>query len=468
MHDFSRPVADPDYKDDASTDHLRHHMDLVKVRCPRFAVAANSTHFAALYNVVTDLLLHRDPAYRDHVKRLETMLFSYDFSDPSALACIVADLQGRIRHAKDLHTQYRLNFEHLNQKGRLDFLSLKAEAVEMVRELLLINEAITTSQDQSGKDKDKKSALRFEAHANDIAWNMMGDTPGELLAKLALKGASFTWLNKADNSAANTFSLVDLQALNVRPNAVFTEIVSKHSKTSDHPMAKDGRFLNAIWSVLAPVGGISIIDQFEFSLHPVKVQLEIKVGREIMDYVFGSARRKEKESEEKEKKRKEEEAAAAVTRCPPYVETKKKKKNPFARLKGGNGGSGESSEDSKDLVKKNGAKSSSKSGTPDSRPSTPDHRKTAEPEGSDEENGQTAVSNKEAEEMRSRASANFTFVYVKLAETTFCLSYKGEKQKSITDVYDLVFRAPMLEYRNRTWAYVDLANNFKRGEYLVA
>lgn len=404
------------------------------------------------------------------------MLFSYDFSDPAGLSCVVADLQNRIRHAGQLITQYQLNFEHLNDQGRLDFLSIKAEALELVRELSLIHEAIATSQDQAGKDKDKKSALRLEAHAQDIAWNMMGDTPGELLAKLALKGASFTWLSKVDNSTANTFSLIDLQALNVRPDAIFTEIVTKHNKVADHPMVKEGRFLNAMWSVMAPVGGIAIIDQFEFSLHPVKIQLEIKVGRQIMDYIFGSARRKEKEMEEKKKKEEEDEAAAALNRCPPYSETKKKKRkkaNPFARLKAGHNDARDHSDDSnksgsssngKDKDKPSSSTSRPRTSESRSRPSTSDSRKQVESEDSEDENSQMAITNKEAEEMRNRAAASSTFVYVKIAETTFCLSYKGEKKKSITDVYDLVFRGPTLEYRNRTWGYVDLANNFKRGK----
>jgi hypothetical protein len=68
---------------------------------------------------------------------------------------------------------------------------------DMLDELNLIMEAIATSEEHSsGSDKDKKSALRVEAVAQDITWSMMGADEGELLAKLSVKGASFTWLNK--------------------------------------------------------------------------------------------------------------------------------------------------------------------------------------------------------------------------------------------------------------------------------
>ncbi|MCO5556532.1 hypothetical protein L7F22_010081 [Adiantum nelumboides] len=235
LHDPSRPVAADLETQDPAIDHLRHHMDLIRVRCPRYSVLANSEHFASIYNVVTDLLLYRDPAYREHAKRLETMMLSYDMTDHAVLAEVVSALQVRIRHARELHLQYQLHFDHLNEQGRMDFLSLKAELKDMIDELTLIMEGITAADDNnSGSDKEKKSALRIEAQAQDIAWNMMGDKEGELLAKLSIKGASFTWLNKADNSAANTLSIADLNAVNVHPDAVFTEIITKYNNV-DHP-----------------------------------------------------------------------------------------------------------------------------------------------------------------------------------------------------------------------------------------
>ncbi|MCO5566324.1 hypothetical protein L7F22_020001 [Adiantum nelumboides] len=298
LHDASRPVVADEGSNDATIDHLRHSMDLVRLRCPNFAILANSEHFGAIYNVVTNLLLYRDPAYREHAKKLEMMMFSYDLSDHLSLAAVVQALQIRIRHAKELHIQYQLHLQHLNEQGRFDFLSLKAELKEMIDELNLILEAIKVEDNQSGSDRDKKSALRVEALANDIAWNMMGQEEGELLAKLTIKGASFTWLNKADNSAANTLSITDLNAVNVRPQCCFHEIITKYNKVENHPMKKKGMLLNAMWSLLAPVGGIAIMDHLEVNLHPIRLQLEMKIGRQLEDYIFEVRREREKKDRE--------------------------------------------------------------------------------------------------------------------------------------------------------------------------
>ncbi|KAJ1023449.1 hypothetical protein NDA16_003066 [Ustilago loliicola] len=398
LSDSSRSVAT--FRNDGKPvqDHLHHHMDMIVLNCPRFSVSANGEHFAALYNVVTDLILYRDPAHRDHAKRLEEMMFSYDFTDVSGLADIVTALQVRIREAGSLVEQYQAVSDRLNDRGRADYIALLGEAMELIEELNLIMDAITTSQDsKGGADREKKSALRFMTQAQEVAWNMIGDEAGQLVAKLALRGISFSWLNKADNSAANTLSIQDLQALSVDPNAMFAEIITKHTRAQDHPMAREGRFLDAMWSVLPPVGGISIVDMFEFNLHPVKIQIELMVG--------------------------------------PTARTSLK----------------------------------SRPGTPGSN-STKDSSNSPNNNHSDNHRrgDQFAIAQRNAAEMRSRASAYRTFVYVKISETIFCLSYKGEKQKSITDLYDLVFRTPNFEYHNSTFGYVDLAESFKKDVFKAA
>ncbi len=46
----------------------------------------------------------------------------------------------------------------------------------------------------------------------------------------------------------------------------------------------------AHWIILPPVGGISIYETFEVSLHPLKVQIDAKLGRRIMEYLWPDRR----------------------------------------------------------------------------------------------------------------------------------------------------------------------------------
>lgn len=46
--------------------------------------------------------------------------------------------------------------------------------------------------------------------------------------------------------------------------------------------------MTADWIILPPVGGISIYEAFELNLHPLKLQIDAKVGQLIMEYVWPS------------------------------------------------------------------------------------------------------------------------------------------------------------------------------------
>lgn len=43
-------------------------------------------------------------------------------------------------------------------------------------------------------------------------------------------------------------------------------------------------FVEAQWSVLAPVGGISIYDHFKVELHPIRLAVETRLGNKLADY----------------------------------------------------------------------------------------------------------------------------------------------------------------------------------------
>lgn len=61
-------------------------------------------------------------------------------------------------------------------------------------------------------------------------------------------------------------------------------------------MLQRGIFVLSNWSVLPPVGGITIYESFELSLHPLRLQIDAKVGRRIMEYVYPSRKNRRRKS----------------------------------------------------------------------------------------------------------------------------------------------------------------------------
>lgn len=52
-------------------------------------------------------------------------------------------------------------------------------------------------------------------------------------------------------------------------------------------------FLMADWTVLPAVGGITIYERFEVTLHPMRLQIDTRIGRRIMEYVWPARRERQ-------------------------------------------------------------------------------------------------------------------------------------------------------------------------------
>ncbi|KAL5508278.1 FMP27 [Sanghuangporus vaninii] len=275
---------------DQSNEHLQHQTDLIRVHVPRFTVSANSKNFESIADVITTLLLRSDAVHKTHLSKVDTLLFSYDFTDLSAVADVVENIQSRLRRAAEHEHDLESMALTDDNKGCSDLMKMKAHIFLLSEELNLIFEAINLAQQKADdKHSDTKMALKVNTSAREISWGMV-DSTGEMIAKLAVKGFEHIWLNRQDGSTVNNLLIVDLQAFDGSRDAEWPEILTKYSEPASHPLVKRGIFMEADWTVLAPVGGITIFERFILDLHPIRLQLEARVGKRIMEYVWPARR----------------------------------------------------------------------------------------------------------------------------------------------------------------------------------
>ncbi|KIJ70055.1 hypothetical protein HYDPIDRAFT_121417 [Hydnomerulius pinastri MD-312] len=269
--------------------HLHNETDLIQVHVPRFTVSANDRHFQSISSIITHLILFSDVAHTARLEKLETLLFAYDFTDLNSAANVVSDLQSRLRSALETHNDVRRQVRDDRSQTKLEILKLKAHIFLLVEELNLIFDAIRLAQNRIDDRTDQKSALLLQASSSEISWKML-DEHRDLLAKLAVRNIDFSWLSKQDSSTVNSLTVGDLQAFDGSPDAVWSEIVSKYEEPSNHPLFKRDLFLDADWTILAPVGGISIYEKFQLNFHPIRLQLDARLGQRIMEYVWPARR----------------------------------------------------------------------------------------------------------------------------------------------------------------------------------
>ncbi|KAM0751839.1 hypothetical protein T439DRAFT_325030 [Meredithblackwellia eburnea MCA 4105] len=440
--------------------HFHSGTDRVFVECSHFSVSANPNHFAAIYNVVTDLLLYSDPLQNLRNKKLEELAFTHDFSNLSTVSHTVADLQKRIRALHETAQLYQVHLDELDDDGRLELFGTRFDLTSLSNELNTFLQALSRAQSFSGASASasKSSAgIHFEARANELVWHMR-DKEENHFAKLSVHHVSFSWISKQDSSIANRLIIGDLRALNVCPDQIFAEIIAKHDRISDHELAKIDTFAAILWNSLAPVGGISIIEQFELHLHPVRLQIEHKIGQKFKDYVFEN--------------RKGENGKIAESKSSPTLASLSS--NGFNK-------STESLSLSSRSVHSVPMTNRPRSMLGDSLATTPNRSTVAL---SSSASSQTDVSSSrlrkvastdalrstevveeglDAEEMRNRASLYKTFMLVDFLPTVLYLSYHSEKDdhSRLPDIYNLTYRTPTMQYRSKTYSYLDLLDQLK-------
>lgn len=198
-------------------------------------MAASSANFAAIYNVITNLLLYSDPAQKQHNEALEKFVYLFDFRDKHSAANVVSKLQHRIRQLRQVAESYDLNIDRLTEDEKLSLLSIKSQLFMLSREMNLIFESIARAQATRTTNVEGNDvfAVRVDAISSDLSWNIL-DEHSMLLVKLSIRGTQYSWISRNDGSKSNNLTVDDMQALDASPNAVFPEMLVKLEQPGNH------------------------------------------------------------------------------------------------------------------------------------------------------------------------------------------------------------------------------------------
>ncbi|KAJ7764981.1 golgi-body localization protein domain-containing protein [Mycena maculata] len=453
-----------------SHNHLHDQTDLIQVNIPQFTVTANDEHFQIISNIVAKLVLFSDAAHKTRVNKLETLLFTYDFNDLASVANVVTGLQTSLRDA--IETELMADISHLTvEAAKLEMLKLKAHKMLLSEELSGLFDCINLAQDQRENQSEPKSALLLHTSSSEISWRMLDDQR-EMLAKLVVQNIDFFWLSRQDSSTVNNLTVGNLQAFDGSRDARWAEILSKYDEPANHPLLKKGLFVLANWSVLAPVGGITIYESFELNFHPMRLQVDAKVGRRIMEYVWPARRNRKRLTDDETPGSLDNSAEgtpmsrgsldsprsqafkkgtlAALTLAPPM---KLSSSRSFTDLRSAQSLAPPSAPHLHRTRSTDGLRQATLPSTP---PGDRPPRKKSRADSSNKISQWAAKKAGDAAEMKTRSSQK-SFVLVRITSLNLLLSIMKEESFVCRDAH---IRTRDLEYRNQTWSFEELVDQF--------
>ncbi|WFD21175.1 hypothetical protein MCAP1_003436 [Malassezia caprae] len=449
LHDPARPVLDPARVDDLAVNYLTHQMDMVQVLCPRLTLTATSAQYAAMYYVATDLLLYTDPLQKEHERRRDSLAYSFTFDDPAYVVGLLASYQARIHDLLNVRRALEDKYTQLNTAGLTEYVRVSLQLLDLYADLCMFEEAVFLSH-ASARDKSKHLALLVRVLADAVEWNMVGTEtdprdPHGMHTRFQLQGTALGRLALTNGTSFQGVRARRIEAHNAHPSAYFEDILTPYFPSDGHPMIDEGCFLRAQWLQLPPVGGVKIMDRCELHLHPFKAQLELKVGKQIMEYLFGTRRARRDDDDDDVRKRRWLRHIVAMSR---------RARNTLAQRD-----ASDSDTESDGSLSDSGSETSER--TVESSPVQP-------PALWDMDEDEDVDTEALKSEMVQRASTYVSFVHIVVAAVAVCLSYKGDGEYSLTNLYDLEIQLPRLEYRHLLGTYSDLTDLLRRDLIRIA
>ena len=526
---YNEEVASTEANSKHKSDRNESRIDHLSVDFPRIRATCDSAQYYALYIIVLDLLLYSEPREKVRSERLEKIMLASDFSDLRGAPETAASLQERIRQLEDIKTHFQVYAKHLDRQGRQDRISLEQDLVSCEDELFFIMKAITTSQSQR-KNEDRQTAqsqglLRWYLTASEVVWHLMKDK-NEPLMEFQLRNAAYERIDNSDGSNHNAMEIERIIGLNHLSNALYPEIIGPYQ---DHNLKSslqhdNEKMIKVHWYMLEAIAGIPVLEQFQVSLFPLKVQLERDLGKKLFEYIFPGAQSKALENRNFSPfmiknmqplyDEGDSEGEDAVSALIPEVSQQQSLQGDLSgvletaaisrRLRPTLGLSNDESPPPTmqkpkglginaehlhfNLFKRSNSSTSrlSSSGTAVRKGSLESLPLSAKPRSSTSLSGMNSDESRrkfglprssskdrrekekkenasdELSQMMARANNYMTLAHIQLDSVVICLSYKGKGDRNLEDLHDFVFRMPVLEYRNKTWSNLDLALRLKK------
>jgi hypothetical protein len=491
-------------------------IDRIWVDFPRVEASCDSNQYYAVYIIVMDLLLYSEPAQKVRSEKLEKIMLASDFSDLTGAPEMVECLQNRIRQLNEIKSHFMLNAQNLDIEGWKGKYAVEEDLANCEEELFFMMTAITTAQRKyEDRSAQANGVVRWYITASEIIWHMLKSRQ-EPLVDVTLQKAAFERTDNADGSNHNTFEVEMLRGFNLLPGAIYPEMIAPFIDHTwrQEPDVRHGKVLRVYWNMLEAIAGIPVLDHFEVNLFPLKIQLEREIGEKIFEYIFPEAGKgafaesgvspfvvnsmkplpdnAEEPASDHEAIRIEEpqlivddsssvksDLSYGMERLRPTTSLTQDQRPPtagaeLARPKTSSSASFFGNYRSKpqtlnrkashDALSVMSRRDSLDGPAPSIAPSiytVNGTRKKMQLFSRSSTNDHEDYD--ELSQMMSRASNYMTLAYVKIPSVVLCLSYKGRGDKNIEDIHELVFKMPMLEYRNRTWSNLDLAMHLKKG-----
>lgn len=466
----------------------------MSINFPKVVGSTDSNQFYAAFTVVMDLLLYTEPMQKERSERMEKVLLATDFTNLQGASQRVVQLQNTVRKFDELKSEFMVRLSELNHESIVDLVRVEVEQDFARRELVVMMEAIKSGMRKVSHDNDTTQLLKWTIGTDQAIWHLLNEDRKPFL-DVGLASASFNRIAGNDGFNANSIEIGMLQAFNLMPGSTYPEVISPYLPKGQNYDTSMGNVLTVNWTLLDPIGGIPIVQQFDVNSKPIKVQIESETWDMVFNFMFPKTSNGQIQSplsvpflkqhgdaassttadssmmfsssdDDDDDDTTADDNSSVVQSTNESTQSSLFKKPTMKFIKRSD--ESVTSSRSRGLFKSHREPGTSPSPSQSSRRSTDSATPSVRSKTMSASKTKTSNSKKsegpvdDLSVMIDRASSYLSIVSLRLFATTVCVSYKGGGAKSVLDIHEFTLALPDIVYENKTWTNMDAVLHLKR------
>ncbi|CAD6190928.1 unnamed protein product [Caenorhabditis auriculariae] len=399
-------------------------VDCLTLKHNMLEATSNSEQYEMVVDIVNNLVLFVDPNKKELAEKRRRLRFESQIMDMGELRQKIMRFQSDLREIVSVvrYLERQIFYLHQEQEPQNDDSSLsedrrksiETEMEEKKQLMLVVSDQLATyiscfKQRQVNASKaevqemetDASAPLvrRFEVCFEDCIWKLTENDGQIALAQTQIRNFLYTRTIRMENSGEHLFEIGSIRVTNLLPEATYPHTLHRDdSKHLGQPA------IRLFVRDMPPVGGICVKEHFELNISPMVVGITHRLFDKMMQFFFPGRNIHNQENLDSN----EGEAS----------------KFSFTRR-----------------IANTWSMRSNKS---------QNEKKVSYL-------GKTGDVKDDIDRMRERADQINHFLYIKIPEVSFVVSYKGNKEKNLTDVDRFNFLFPLCEFHEKNWTWLDLA-----------
>ncbi|PIC54649.1 hypothetical protein B9Z55_003814 [Caenorhabditis nigoni] len=414
------PQIDPKHQS-LNTDAIG--IDVLTLKHNMLEATSNSEQYEMVVDIVNNLALFVDPIKKEMGEKRRRLRFECQLMGMAEMRAKIMRYQSELREIVSLGRYlerqlfYLSNEENTNTTSteKIEYTEdqLIQEAEETKQRMLTVSEKLATyissykqrqvnqvKEFDEGKNAKKGVEVirRFEVCFEDCIWKLTESDGQIALAQTQIRNFLYTRTVRDSNCGDHLFEVGSVRITNLLPDTIY-----KHALHRDETRQTRQPAIRLYVRDMPPVGGISVKEHFELNIAPMVAEITHRLFDKMMRFFFPGRNIHANDSLDGG----DDESSSTFSFTRKIASTLSMRSNKSASEKLGL---------QKSLYEKD-----------------------------------------DIDRMKERADKVNHFMYIKIPEVSFVVSYKGNKDKNLIDVNQFNFIFPLCEYHEQNWTWLDLA-----------